>query len=544
MIGKIENIDPGKIKDPSLREVFVELLNLVEEQYDSIEKLKKENQSLQDEINRLKGEQGRPVIKSNNKATSSVSSEKERKRAKNWKKEGKKHKIPVDRRVICSVDKLLLPSDAVFKYIDKVISQDIRFERFNTEYLVEVYYSPSENKTYRAKLPSGYDGYFGSSLKGFILSMHHICDVTGGKLLTLLRTIGIDISTGSMSNIFLGYKELFIKEKEAILKAGLSGSYEQIDATGSKVKGSHYYTQIICGENFTVYGTMQGKSRMDVLSVLQGSPDEGILYTYNEKAKRLLAHFQVSTQDQLSLASILQQGEVLNQQALYERISLHIPELKAKKNMFKRVCESLAIAYYHEQKDYPPIEVLVSDDAPEYNMIATKAHGLCWVHDGRNYKKLTPRIEVHQNILKAFSNEYWKYYHRLLEYKSNPSVKLSNEREAEFEALFTRETDYFQLNQRIEKTYANKDKLLVVLENPQIPLHNNLSELAARRVVRKRDISLHTMSKAGTQVQDAFMSVVETAIKLGVNAYQYITDRVKGEYKMTPLADLVYINSP
>ena len=78
-----------------------------------------------------------------------------------------------------------------------------------------------------------------------------------------------------------------------------------------------------------------------------------------------------------------------------------------------------------------------------------------------------------------------------------------------------------------------------VLHLPHLPLHNNQAELAVRRKVRKRDISLHTMSDLGTAAQDAFMSVVETAIKLGVNVFDYLYDRLSNKNVMPSLADLI-----
>ena len=78
-----------------------------------------------------------------------------------------------------------------------------------------------------------------------------------------------------------------------------------------------------------------------------------------------------------------------------------------------------------------------------------------------------------------------------------------------------------------------------VLHLPDLPLHNNQAELAVRRKVRKRDISLHTMSDLGTAAQDAFMSVVETAIKLGVNVFDYLYDRLANKNLMPSLADLI-----
>ena len=60
--------------------------------------------------------------------------------------------------------------------------------------------------------------------------------------------------------------------------------------------------------------------------------------------------------------------------------------------------------------------------------------------------------------------------------------------------------------------------------NPALPLHNNAAELAARRIVRKRDISLHTMSQKGTIVRDAFLTIIQTAHKIGINALKYIAN--------------------
>jgi len=93
----------------------------------------------------------------------------------------------------------------------------------------------------------------------------------------------------------------------------------------------------------------------------------------------------------------------------------------------------------------------------------------------------------------------------------------------------------------INRTRNDKNKLLTVLEYPQIPLHNNRSELAARQQVRRRDICLHTMTRLGTQLQDAFMSIICTCNLLGLNAFTYIMDRIAGKNQFY-LPNLVLIN--
>ena len=47
------------------------------------------------------------------------------------------------------------------------------------------------------------------------------------------------------------------------------------------------------------------------------------------------------------------------------------------------------------------------------------------------------------------------------------------------------------------------------------------------------------MPAKGTQAQDAFMSVIETAVKQGVNAFDYLYDRITMLFKMPSLAEQI-----
>ena len=109
----------------------------------------------------------------------------------------------------------------------------------------------------------------------------------------------------------------------------------------------------------------------------------------------------------------------------------------------------------------------------------------------------------------------------------------------DFDTLFVPETGYAHLDFRIQQTRANKDKLLAVLLHPEIPLHNNASELAVRRRVRKRDVSFGPRSPAGVAAWDTFQTIAATAQKLGVSFMAYLTDRVSGRNAMPSLASLI-----
>jgi len=54
------------------------------------------------------------------------------------------------------------------------------------------------------------------------------------------------------------------------------------------------------------------------------------------------------------------------------------------------------------------VHTLVCDDAQKFKLI-TDDLALCWVHVGRHYKKLTPVVACHQELLDAFLDEFWDY---------------------------------------------------------------------------------------------------------------------------------------
>ncbi|AKB75026.1 Mobile element protein [Methanosarcina lacustris Z-7289] len=184
------------------------------------------------------------------------------------------------------------------------------------------------------------------------------------------------------------------------------------------------------------------------------------------------------------------------------------------------------------------VTTLLSDDAPQFKQIAHH-HALCWIHDGRNYKKLRPIVPYHKEKLEAFLDRYWDYYGKLCEFKIKPDAEVAEQLSAEFDQLFTTITGYEQLDERISKTKEKKEHLLKVLLLPEVPLHNNAAELAARAKVRKRDVSLQTITEEGTKANDTFMTIVQTAKKLSVSAYQYIWDRVSNKFEMPSLAQII-----
>jgi hypothetical protein len=91
--------------------------------------------------------------------------------------------------------------------------------------------------------------------------------------------------------------------------------------------------------------------------------------------------------------------------------------------------------------------------------------------------------------------------------------------------------------------HRNKDELLLVLERPDLPLHNNLSEGDIREYVKRRKMSGGTRSAEGRRGRDTFSSLKKTCRKLGISFWDYLKDRLRGEKRIPPLPTLIEIRA-
>ena len=530
------------ITDTHIKKIILSLFNLIENQALTIQNLQKKNQKLKDENNRLKGEQGKPKIKESakEKKDNDISSEKERRNVnKKNKRKKRKKKIKITKKEYCKVNKDELPPDAQLKdYVPHTV-QDIKFEIENTLFLREKYYSPSTGEIHLGQLPAGYDGAYGPGIKTLVLVLKNNCNVSEPNILKLLQTMGIKISIGTISNLLIKKKEQFHEEKSEIVRGGIESSdYQQTDHSYTRVNGENWYTQILCNPFYTAFFTTERKTRLAVLEILlTGQENEGnnLRYKLNEDTILILKELNISKKKRNQISSLLSDKEFTKEE-IKNYLAINITDLKSRTK--NRIITACAIAAYNSQEYYPIIKTLVCDDAPEFKLI-TENLSLCWVHEGRHYKKLSPIIAYNIDKLNEFINKYWKYYEKLLHYKARPSPEFAKELSEEFDVLFTSMTGYECLDERISKTLQKKERLLLALKYPYLPLHNNASELGARIIARKRDVSLHTITDEGTKANDTFLTIVETCRKLKVNCFDYIYDRITKTFSIKSLADLI-----
>ena len=531
-----DKLDLKAIQDENARELIRQLLNLVEKLSADLRDAQVENQRLRDENNRLKGEQGKPKIKGNTSKPppTNHSSEAERHQSRQRHKKSKKAEIQIDREQVVEVEPTVLPKDAKLKGYENVVVQDILLQTDNIRFYKQKYYSASTRKTYLADLPRGYEGQFGPGIKAMTLVFYYGIGTSEPKILEFFENVGIHISAGEISNLLIKKQESFHAEKDAVYEAGLQSSpWQQTDDTLTRVDGQNQHCHVVCNPVYTSYHTRASKERLSVLDVLRNGRKR--LFRMNEETIGYLRGMSWSKVAWRKIQSWKSEQD-WEEAAFLERLGEGLPRLSNQQR--KTLIDAAAVAAYHAQRDYPVVQALVSDDAPQFNWLGQEMM-LCWVHEGRHYKKLTPVIALHRELLDDFLKQFWEYYHQLLNYCQQPTVEERLRLETAFDDFFSSHSGYDALDQRIAKTKVKKDSLLLVLQYPELPLHNNASELGVRQRVRKRDVSFGPRTEDGKRAWDTFATLAETAKKLGVSFYRYLHDRISADNQIPLLADLV-----
>ena len=532
----LEDIDLSNIQDENARQLIVRLMNLIEAVTTDLRDAQGEIQRLRDENNRLKGEQGKPKTKANTPKPPRVdySSEKERRKPRPHQKRAKKAKLEIHREQTLKVDKASLPPDAEFKGYEDVVVQDLLFRADNVCFHKEKYWAPSTGQTFLAPLPLGYEGQFGPGLKALSVTLYFGGGMSEPKIRELYENMGVQISAGQLSNLLIKGQEGFHAEKEEVCEAGLGSSpFQHIDQTSTRVDGQNQHCNIVCNPLYTVYTTTPSKDRLSVLDVLRNG--RARRFRLNEEALGYLESVPLSRAARNWLLAECSEQD-WDEKPFVGRLDRRWPHLSVQQR--QAILSAAAVAAYHAEKGIPLVRLLVCDDAPQFNWIAAEL-ALCWVHEGRHYKKLMPVFVHHLKLLSDFRQQFWHFYDQLLAYQQHPTPEESIRLETEFDRLFSTCTGYDALDARIAKTRQKKASLLMVLKYPEIPLHNNPVELEARQRVRKRDVSFGPRTQEGIRAWDTFMSLVATTRKLGISFYQYIHDRISKSNQIPSLASLI-----
>ena len=528
----LDALELNRITDSEARRVVDLLVQIIEAQAAEIATLKETVQQLRDEVARLKGEQGKPTIRPR---PAGHSSEQERPADhRTSSSRAGRRAVVVEREEVRRVDRSTLPPDAEFKGLEPFVVQEVVLRTDTVRYLREKWYASSTGRTYLADLPPGVSDHFGPQVKALALMLAQVSGVSEPQIRTLLGSVGLRVSAGTLSGWLTADLGALHAEAAAVYVAGLASSpWQQIDDTSTRVNGVPHHCQVVCNPLYTSYHTTPAKDRLTVIDLLR--PGQEGTYLLNARAQAGLAQVGVSARVRVQLGQ-LPQDQVVDQATLDGWLATLQPALGLQQR--QRIYEATARAAYAAQTAVPVVEALVCDDAGQFVGV-TAERALCWVHDARHYKKLTPVVPENRARLQAFMTDYWAFYADLLAYREQPSVPEAGRLRTAFTTLFSTTTGYAALDARIAKTQAHQQELLLVLDHPELPLHNNRSELGARRRVRKRDVSFGPRTPAGAKAWDTLQTLAATAQQHGVNVLHYFCDRVSGAGQMPSLASLI-----
>jgi hypothetical protein len=435
----------------------------------------------------------------------------------------------------CPVDPATLPPDAVRLSDEIVIVQGVEIRPKNTKFQRQIFYSATQHQFYRGPLPAGYDhGDFSADLRALIVALKYCGNMSEPKIGEFLENFDIQVSAGSISNILTNSADYFEQDYHDVLVAGLSSTtYQQTDDTSARVQGKFWHTHVLCNPFYTLYSTRPHKDRLAVLEVLQNT-DELKFHLGQETLELLQSEFSIPEKWQQTIAGL---GEVVFAAPEFKTL---LDDWFGERNQQLRTAieHASAIVYYRHQSVVPVVRTLVCDDAGQFKLLTDKL-ALCWIHEGRHYEKLSPVVGRHVDALDAFQDRFWNYYGSLQDYRASPTKELAAKLRRDFDELFSTQTGYKTLDDRIKKTESKRNELLTVLSVPSTPLHNNASELGARVSARRRDVSLHSRSQRGVRAMDIFTTVVQTSKKLGLSAYAYMHDRFSGSLELPALAQSI-----
>jgi hypothetical protein len=517
-----------KIKLPEIPEsertpTVMALLDVISLLIESNNKLSEENQILKNELARLKGNNPKPKIKPSilHSEPKSSDANKRKKRKKKREKQAKKVvEIPLKAED--------LPPGSEFRGY-----KDFRVENIELTPVLEIYrrekWRTPDGRFIIAPLPERIDSHFGAELKSLILSLNYSMNVPQSHILNFLTELGVDISAGQIQNILSeGYEDLHT-EKDLLLEHALQiFPYIATDDTGARHKGKNSFCNYIGNEFFAHFKTTESKSRINFLKILRGNRTD---FVFTEESIAYMAG------QGLSKAIISRVEGKLNKNIPDEsewNSFLWLIGVKSDKEI-KTLTEGAllgSILSYGIRDDL----VILSDEAGQFDILI---HALCWMHAERKLSSLIPINDYHKTIIDKIRGNVWDFYQELKAYKIEPDSEKKECINYSFDKLFSQKTEFESINRALELIYKNKKGLLIVLDRPEIPLHNNMGENDIRVFVTKRKIHGGTRSDKGRLCRDTFMSLKKTCRKLGISFYSFLYDRISKTGDIPPLYEIM-----
>lgn len=512
-----------------LQRQHANILNQLSQALQCIANQSLEIQVLKDEIARLKGTSPRPKLPPNRLESRSGGSGENNNGKLGRGKHPRKNKVGLNFQRVERLKPDNLPEGAKYKGAHKYDVQDIIYQAFNTRYLIERWKLP-DGTFVNGELPSHIQGHYGATLRAHVIQLAHSSRVSEELILEQLHSCKIAISAGQLSKMLTEEHDNFHAEKEEILKVALESGQIQTDDVGTRHKAKNCYTNVICSEFFVYLSTTDSKSRINFLKILAQGRNE---YRFNQDSLDYLTVHK-RTEKLIQKLSI-RNGLVINTQ---EPEKAFFDELGYLNTTEMRLMIEAGLFASLIEHGVPRHLSIHSDDAGQFELFK---NSLCWIHEERHYRKLIPAHPEIATEIEKVRDGIWQLYKGLKIYKVAPSEQERTRLFQVFNDIFNPKepSSYQVINDRLALTYAKRDRLLVVLDCPTTPLHNNLSEIGGRGAKVKSKISGGTRSDIGRRAWDTFGSLNLTCRRLGISFYDFLIDRLLGLNKIARLRDII-----
>ena len=497
------------------------LLETIAALREEVHRLREENQTLRDEVARLKKQKPKPTIR----PSRLTEGEGKRRGRRGRRKTG----APRQAERTVTVKPESVPPGSRFKGYADYFVQELVIKAETTRYRLERWVTP-EGQLVTGELPADVGGgHFGATLRSFVLYQYYHAQVTEPLILEQLREWGLRISSGQLHRLVTEGKEQFHREKDEILRVGLRvSSYVHADDTGARHAGKNAQTTHIGNEWFAWFQTTNSKSRINFLELLRAGHTD---YVLRDEAFEYM------------VAQKLPQGPLAKLvgatgRTFADREAWHAALAQwgiTDKRHVQIATEGALLGAVLEHGIHRELAIM-SDDAGQFDVLR---HALCWIHAERLLAKLVGFNEDQRRDLDQVRTAVWQLYGDLKSYRSAPTVEAKQALEKRFDTLCATKTCFVSLNLALKRMHRNKAELLLVLERPDLPLHNNLSEGDIREHVKRRKISGGTRSEEGRRGRDTFASLKKTCRKLGISFWNYLNDRLRGAGQIPALPALI-----
>jgi hypothetical protein len=427
-------------------------------------------------------------------------------------------KLKIDQTVVAPV---AAPAGSRRKGYEEIVVQDLAFQPSVTRYRRERWETP-DGQTLIAPLDPGIVGGYGPHLHRFVLMLHFQGQMTCERILALLNGAGVVISKRQVVRLLVAKLATFRAEDEEVLTAGLRSSrFVTVDDTGARHQGKSGFTTHIGSDRFAVFRTGPSKSRLAFLRNLLGGAAR---YVINKAALVYMRDNNLPQAALDKLAGCATRVFPSDQDWMRRLSELGLTELTITPDPVRVASEGALWGALQEEGRLGDL-VIVSDGAGQFRV---GVHAQCWIHAERLVHKLIPANQIQHKAVEVARRMIWWFYGKLKEYKLAPSRERAEILRAQFKRIFDRaKTGYAALDSLLRRLLRLEDRLMRVLERPEIPLHTNASENAIRGFVIIRKISGGTVSEKGRQARDAMLGLDKTCKKLKIRFFDYLGARLR-----------------